>query len=323
MWSTTLVVSLLLSSHVHAGISAHIPRSIRRDNRIEDMARRFIDDQTIDRREASPPESSSSTWGNQTQAACTAKLAALNGVASNPAGMAVCYNIPSLNTTDGSFYADLRLYMIAAPTGDFAGIPAQDVTVSLNYPNATVSLINDSMLMRRDEKYSMVSWPAVRSEGAVQKRASAPVQVQAYAFYGRVNMSLVKSGASTPSWESLVTPAVSLAANASSGGAIVKATLSSDEAAFLTGAFTSTVAATTPTAATMKGVAAKVLAPGTPFSVPGTKILIFPIGAIVTGVWALLLIVGVAWGTVGRYQFREQYRRQTARAAEKAGRARI
>lgn len=70
----------------------------------------------------------------------------------------------------------------------------------------------------------------------------------------------------------------------------------------------------------MSGIAAKVITPGSLFRLPGTRILIFPIGAIITGVWTLLFVGVVSWGTLGRVQFREQYRRQSARAAEKAGR---
>lgn len=60
-----------------------------------------------------------------------------------------------------------------------------------------------------------------------------------------------------------------------------------------------------------------------PFVLPGTKIEIFPIGAIITGSWAVLLVGFVGWGTVGKVGFREHYRRRIARdraAVEKRGR---
>jgi hypothetical protein len=57
-----------------------------------------------------------------------------------------------------------------------------------------------------------------------------------------------------------------------------------------------------------------VVAAGEPFVVPGTHILIAPIGGIVTGAWALLLIATITYGTVGRQRFKDQYRRRVARA---------
>lgn len=66
------------------------------------------------------------------------------------------------------------------------------------------------------------------------------------------------------------------------------------------------------------GIAAVVNAPGVLFQMPGTQILIFPIGAVVTGTWAVLLVATIAYGTLGRIGFREQFRRQNART-QKAG----
>jgi beta-lactamase regulating signal transducer with metallopeptidase domain len=60
--------------------------------------------------------------------------------------------------------------------------------------------------------------------------------------------------------------------------------------------------------------AAASAAAAAPFVLPGTKILIFPIGAIVTGVWAFLGMATLAYGTVGRMRFRDQYRGRVMRA---------
>jgi hypothetical protein len=59
----------------------------------------------------------------------------------NDAGFLACYNVPFLNTNTGVFAADLRLYQIAQPTKDFAGIKSTDVSVQLSYPNAAFSTI--------------------------------------------------------------------------------------------------------------------------------------------------------------------------------------
>ncbi len=57
------------------------------------------------------------------------------------------------------------------------------------------------------------------------------------------------------------------------------------------------------------------------FVLPGVQIMIFPIGLIVTSAWLLVGLVAVGFGTVQRMNFREQFRRRSARAGGKgAGR---
>jgi hypothetical protein len=108
---------------------------------------------------------------------------------------------------------------------------------------------------------------------------------------------------------------VTLTAQSTTGTA--NTTVSSSEASFLLGmesavSLTNLLAAVN--AVNMTGIAAVVNAPGVLFKMPGTQILIFPIGAIITGVWAVLLLSTIAYGTVGRIGFRDQFRRQTARS---------
>jgi hypothetical protein len=50
------------------------------------------------------------------------------------------------------------------------------------------------------------------------------------------------------------------------------------------------------------------------FTVPGTTLDIFPIGLIITSIWCGFFIIAVGLGTLGRIQFREQYRRRSKRA---------
>jgi hypothetical protein len=103
-------------------------------------------------------------------------------------------------------------------------------------------------------------------------------------------------------------------------GQMVNTTLSSNEATFVSGVFAAQV---TPTKSrVIPPMQTLVVASGSPFVVPGLHILIFPIGGIITGVWVLLFIATITYGTIGRMQFREQYRRRAAQA-EKANVARI
>ncbi len=54
------------------------------------------------------------------------------------------------------------------------------------------------------------------------------------------------------------------------------------------------------------------------FIILGVKIMIFPVGGIVTSVWAALFITMIGYGTIGRMHFRAQYRRRATRAQQEA-----
>ena len=91
---------------------------------------------------------SSSAWNNQTEAACINAITGLNSIATNPAGIAVCYNIPYLSNTTGAFQAELRLYQISPATADWASLNRDGVSFSLTYSDATVAAGNSSIMKR-------------------------------------------------------------------------------------------------------------------------------------------------------------------------------
>lgn len=180
MWPVALTTSLLLASQVSAGILGDAAFLARKDDSVEQKVRRYIGAvrAPIQRR------TNSTTWSEGTSAACEAALS--SGVSSNPSGMAVCYNIATLDSTTGVFQADLRLYKVADPTGDFADIPSSSVAVGLSYTGATVSPVNESSLKTRsDTETSLISWP--RDEEEVERRTTTPTLVQDYAFVGQIN----------------------------------------------------------------------------------------------------------------------------------------
>lgn len=111
-------------------------------------------------------------WDSETAAACTTALSQLS-LASNPSGTAVCYNIPSLDTTTGAFMADLRLYQISSATGDFSTIPQQNIQVELQYNGASVSPISASNISTRD----------------LERRAVNPSPLQTYMFVGQIDQA--------------------------------------------------------------------------------------------------------------------------------------
>lgn len=78
------------------------------------------------------------TWAEDTTRACAAMI---NGTtqANNPSGISLCYNIPLLITATGVFAADLRLFNVSPPTGDWADVPLQNYSVNLVYAGAVIT----------------------------------------------------------------------------------------------------------------------------------------------------------------------------------------
>ena len=141
---------------------------------------------------ASPPAkaaaSSSDQWRNQTAAACMKSLAALNGQASNPTGLAACYNIKSFNSSTGVFEADLQLYRIAAATGSWASLMTQAVNVGMSYSDATIAPSN--AFRKRGEQKSPSIEAGLGDVGTFRVRraaVAAPTMVQEMGFVGKLN----------------------------------------------------------------------------------------------------------------------------------------
>lgn len=191
MWQPALATSLLFLSQVSAGIVGDAGLLVRRDE-TEQQMRRYVDSivEPIERRQATTTTTNVTQWDAQTMAACTTALEALNGNASNPSGMAACYNLPYLDNSTGVFQADLRLFTISAATGDFANIPTQNVMVGLSYVGATVSAVNGSSIMRRGDLVSLISWPR-SADGMKKRQAAVPTMAQSYAFVGQINQDLL------------------------------------------------------------------------------------------------------------------------------------
>ena len=72
-------------------------------------------------------------------------------------------------------------------------------------------------------------------------------------------------------------------------------------------------AATTTDPAAAAASASQAVKAATPFQLPGTNLAFFPVGLVVTMVWTGSFILAVGLGTIGRIQFREQYRRRVKR----------
>lgn len=132
-------------------------------------------------------------------------------------------------------------------------------------------------------------------------------------------MPLILADPCSAALQQVLVPTVSLTGTESTG-AKVNTSLSSNEATFVNGVFAAQ--ATVTKAQVAAPIQTLVVASDAPFVVPGLNILIVPIGLIITSIWTVLFVGTIAYGTVGRMQFREQYRRRSARA-EKGDLARI
>lgn len=118
-------------------------------------------------------------WNNQTDMACMLTLIALNGSASNSAGLAACYNVRTFDNTTGAFQVDLRLYRICAAVGDWATLKTQAVSVGLSYAGASVAAGSMSKVKRNGK---VLSWSPVKRDTTV-----APHMLEVLNFVGKVH----------------------------------------------------------------------------------------------------------------------------------------
>ena len=111
----------------------------------------------------------------------------------------------------------------------------------------------------------------------------------------------------------LLIPEISLEAQNPTTGQLANTSLSSAGTSFVAGFFSMSVAMNT-SPADLLGKPAEDLAAAaaglpTPFVVPGLAIEVIPVGVVITSVWCLVFFVTIGFGTFGRIQFRDQYRR--------------
>lgn len=130
----------------------------------------------------------SADWDEKTESACSTALMNLHGVATNPSGLAACYNVQSLDIVIGSFEVDLRLYRISAPTGGWLKLDSSSVGVGLTYASATIATTGPKKAKREDQ--SLPWFPAQRDEAAdiyIRRSIGAPPRrLESMAFVGTV-----------------------------------------------------------------------------------------------------------------------------------------
>ncbi|KAK0723398.1 hypothetical protein B0T26DRAFT_642955 [Lasiosphaeria miniovina] len=318
IWQTALVASLLASG-AQAGIGSLVAEGMTRGNpsvvrRLQEIAkltlvsRGFLDERqtpTVDSNTVFSPDGTinMTAWDDQANKACNAALKDLK-LASNPSGAVICYNLPALNNVTGTFEADLRLYQLNEPTGDFAGIPPEKIQVGLTYKGASVSPVTSQTASTK-----VVAARQAAAGTAVEATGNGPLKLlQTYLFVGQIDKTQLSNPVDTARLQALVMPVVTLKAN-NTQGQLVSTNVSSNEAVFVTGIFSGVVFMSTFRMAEL-AVQQEVsnMQNGTSaFVVPGMQILIFPVGLIITGAWTLLGVAAYAYGTYSRYQFRDQF----------------
>ncbi|KAI1349478.1 hypothetical protein F5Y01DRAFT_185323 [Xylaria sp. FL0043] len=312
LWITASIASLL-AMQVY-GAPSIIVREIVGSSR-SSLERRMEETAygSLERRQNSTESLNMTQWDSDTISACMSTLSTLSA-ASNPSGMAVCYNVAQLNTDLGEFMADLRLFEISPPSGAWEGIPLQQMQGGLTFTGATASEINGQQVAARN----------MAGETLYRRQSSAPILHRTYMIVGRINQDQMIPPMTIQKIEPLIMPIFTLTAQDSTGRTI-STNVSANEAAFVNGIFAKEVVLSPFSQASLaaQNITAELEAGRVPFVLPGVNLLIFPIGLVVTGFWTLVGVGAYAFGTYERYNYRESYRRRKAMSGGKAYATRI
>ncbi|KAI1653753.1 hypothetical protein F4813DRAFT_244506 [Daldinia decipiens] len=314
VWLSAAVASLFASSAL-ASMEPMVggimnTRATMLDTRFDD-ANADADTDSLERRQTtSTPNNSQANmtqWNTDTAAACMTALSQLVA-ASNPSGTAVCYNLFSLDTNAGTFMADLRLFQVSTPFGEFEGIPPEDISVGLQYNGASVSPVGQG----------------AQPSNVSKRQSSTPTLLQTYMFVGQIDKAQMAQPMTMGVLEALVMPTVTLTGK-NLAGQQVTTNVSSNEAAFVNGIFSTDVVMSDFTLASVavENITAQLIEGTVAFVLPGVNILIFPVGLIITSIWFVVGFGFYAFGTYERYNYRDTYRTRKARAEGKPVNARI
>ncbi|KAK3323277.1 hypothetical protein B0T19DRAFT_200692 [Cercophora scortea] len=323
LWQSAIIASVLATG-AHAGIGQLIVEGMARNSpayerRMEEIAKHsLIARGILEARQTTGQGSDTvvnpdgsinmTAWDAQANSACIAALTALPS-SSNPSGTCVCYNLPALDSTSGTFEADLRLFQLNQPTAEFLGIPPANIQVSLSYKGASVSPVS--------------SGTAAQKIGVSARQNQNIKQLQTYLFVGQIDKAQMTPGLSMAQLQALVMPVVTLSGT-NGAGQLVSTNVSSNEAAFVAGVFSKEVVMSTFAMAELavEDEVARLKNGTTAFVLPGVSIMIFPVGFIITGLWTFVGVAAYAYGTYCRYSFRDQHRQRMLRQ-EKANVARF
>lgn len=209
LFRTALIGGLLAAGHATAikirGIDAlvqrgnHVEEGLLRDaNNIATLTRRQQNADTAPLASLTPASGDASRadldkWEADTKKACEETLSNLNGEASNPSGIVVCYNLPFLDNTTGVFQAELRMYNVSAPIDPWDGVTAADVSMTLSYLGATVQNMNGTFTKRALSSPSALKREV--SNGLIIERQNIATltELKVLMYVGRINNNLMGS----------------------------------------------------------------------------------------------------------------------------------
>lgn len=153
----------------------------------------------IERRQSSPsatPTASSdkemdlAMWTAEVESACMDSMKALNGDAKNPSGMAACYNVPFLDSNSGVFEAEIRMYVINSPTGEWSGVTPKEMMVSLAYLGATVQQTNGSMMEIMPNEPAVKRSLEVSEAELLKRQTTMPNELKVLTYVGQLNSNI-------------------------------------------------------------------------------------------------------------------------------------
>lgn len=331
LWQTALVASLLAFG-AQAGIGDLIVEGMSRNSpaverRLQEIAKSSLKARgLVESRQAAIQPSllnpdgtiNMSAWDSAANEACQTALRQLPQ-ASNPSGTAICYNLPALDNRTGTFEADLRLFRLGQPTGDFLGIPPQNVQVGLTYRGASVSPVSMGRASRAAASTVAAGNAAISARQTQINPNETLDLLQTYLFVGQIDKTKMRPGMTMGELQALVMPILTLSAT-NSQGRQVSTNVSSNEAAFVAGVFSQEIVMSAFRLAELavEDEIARMKNGTSAFVLPGVQIMVFPIGLIITSIWMVIGIGAYGMGTYNRYNFRENYRRRVQRV-EKSG----
>ncbi|KAF2231034.1 hypothetical protein EV356DRAFT_452798 [Viridothelium virens] len=241
-------------------------------------------------------------WNEMTAQACSSAIQALNGNAGNPSGMAVCYNVPFLDNSTGVFESEVRLFNLSAPSGEWAGLSMDAISISMSYLGASVAPTRGLMMAKRDVS-------------TMERRQSIMSAMTNKTYIGQIHNSITVNGMTVPQLQSLLIPNITLHALSPQTAQPISTNLSSTDASFVSGVFSQQSTATTDPNAVASASASAMAQKA--FVLPGTTFRIPLIGFAITLAWTGLFVLAVGLGTVGRVHYRDQYRKNVKTASVK------
>jgi hypothetical protein len=138
------------------------------------------------------PAADPATWNNEAGQKCAEAVARLGGHASNPSGMAACYNIPYLDDTRGTFEAEVRIFNVSSATGNFVGVTLGTMMLNLMYANA--SLTSGTSFPVKRQVAASASGSAASATPAAQAGMWVATQIMVQKYLAQINPEVFTPG---------------------------------------------------------------------------------------------------------------------------------